>query len=87
MVSPTNKIKVPIRADAGINLLCFGPTNFLAIWGATNPKNPILPATDVATPDKITAYINNFLLSFYTSIPRPVDTSSPKFRASKYLDL
>ena len=31
MVSPTNKIKVPISAAVGINLLCLGPTNFLAI--------------------------------------------------------
>lgn len=46
----------------------------------------MLPATEVATPAKITAYIINFLLSFSTSTPKPVATSSPKFSASKYLD-
>ena len=47
----------------------------------------MLPATDVATPANITAYIISFLLSFSTSIPIPVATSSPKFNPSKYLDL
>ena len=31
IVSPTNKIKVPISAAVGINFICFGPTNLLAI--------------------------------------------------------
>ena len=53
--------------------------------GEIRPKNPILPATEVATPARPTAYIINFLLSFSTFTPRPIDSSSPKFNTSKYL--
>ena len=61
IVSPTSNIKVPTRAAVGINVLCLGPTSFLAICGDTNPKNAILPATEVATPASITANIISFL--------------------------
>ena len=55
-IESANKIMIQlIKAETGICLLCTGPTKRLAIWGPSNPKKAIFPATEVASPAKAMA--------------------------------
>lgn len=44
-----DKINPPNKADRGMKNLWSSPTVNLAIWGATNPTNPIVPTKLTAT--------------------------------------
>ena len=68
--SDSIKRRIPTKAVTGINLLCFIPTNCLAIWGAINPIKPIFPATHTQELINPTQANNNFLFSLSKSIPK-----------------
>lgn len=87
IVSADKSRRPPNTAVIGNNLACLGPTNFLAMCGAINPKNVMPPPTDTQAPASATDMSNSSLRSFSMCRPTPIAIWSPKPITSRILDL